>query len=742
MSSAEAQRPARRRGITRLAAALLFAVAAAIAPLTGVIETGLWLYGAFAMAALVLASGWAARMLRAPAVLVSAVEGVVWIALSTWWCFADTAWFGLVPTPATVSRLGDALGAVSTQILEGVAPLEPTGALSALIVVAVGLLAVLLDYVVVAARMPLLASVALVAVWIIPAAAVPARVDVVTFVLFAVAVLVLLRAETAAREPASAARTGVGVLAAGIAAAAVVGAVALTPGLPQPVRGSGPAAVTTIDPTLELGDDLRQPVDTTVLRYRTDGAELPYLRVATLSQFDGDVWLPDRGRGVPLDDDALAPVVADEGIRVSEYRTTVEIENLTSAWLPVPFPAVAASGLSDGWRVLPGARTLVTADGSTQGESYEVVTHVPQPTLEQIRGADAVHDDERFLQLTDDLSATVRPLTTELTAGLTTDFDRLDALQSWFRGPDFTYSLDAPVAQGFDGSGEEAIAEFLDVRAGYCVHFAAAFASMARSLEMPTRIVVGFLPGGYTGEIEDAQRVAEAGTDQLHAWPEVHFEGIGWVAFEPTKGLGDEASFLPESVTRPDDGGQQVAGPTPTATEQPTPTASASAPAREQDAATTSADPGLADLRPWFTGALVLLAVAAAPGAARLVRERMLRRRARRGSVAAAWRLVQDTMIDIGAQVSASSTPRMLGAELVDDLGAPPDAVARLVAALERAAYARPGTDADGAALARDATAVRAAVLERLDRARRARALLLPRSLVVRPGSSYAVRTG
>jgi transglutaminase-like putative cysteine protease len=50
------------------------------------------------------------------------------------------------------------------------------------------------------------------------------------------------------------------------------------------------------------------------------------------------------------------------------------------------------------------------------------------------------------------------------------------------------------VQEGFDGQGVDAVAAFLQAKTGYCVHFAGAFALMARSLGMPTRIVVGFLP--------------------------------------------------------------------------------------------------------------------------------------------------------------------------------------------------------------------------------------------------------
>jgi hypothetical protein len=54
---------------------------------------------------------------------------------------------------------------------------------------------------------------------------------------------------------------------------------------------------------------------------------------------------------------------------------------------------------------------------------------------------------------------------------------------------------------------------------------------LARILGYPTRVSVGFLPGTPSRADPDAYVVR--GND-AHAWPEVYFEGYGWVPFEPT----------------------------------------------------------------------------------------------------------------------------------------------------------------------------------------------------------------
>ena len=116
-----------------------------------------------------------------------------------------------------------------------------------------------------------------------------------------------------------------------------------------------------------------------------------------------------------------------------------------------------------------------------------------------------------------------------MTEGQTTSYDRALALQNWLRDTDeFTYSqtLDSAVT---DGTGEQAILGFLETRRGYCVQFASTMAVMARMLDIPARVAVGFAAGSDNG-----QGLQVVGLNDAHAWPELYFQGAGWVAFEPT----------------------------------------------------------------------------------------------------------------------------------------------------------------------------------------------------------------
>ncbi|WP_248241969.1 transglutaminase family protein [Microbacterium kunmingense] len=748
MPSAE---PASRRGADLLLTAGVFAaLIAALLPLMRVVRPTGWLLGTLVLVAAVLATGYVARRLRLPAVAVSLIEVVVWVAFVTVVFLRDSAFLFVIPAVETFRDIPDILGAAGEEIALGVAPLTPSAPLSMLIVGATGLLAVVIDHVVLTARMPLLAGVGLIAVSLIPAIAVPAEIDVVAFVLLAAAILFLIRTDTRMREEPGSAEatraTGVSATAVGIGAIAVVVALVATPLLPQPVirpatgnLGPGPG----IDATLQLGDDLRRPREVEVLQMRSDAPTPPYLRATTLTEFTGAVWEPDSGRSYPLDSaEALTALPVDPEIQVAEYSTTVEIRNLNSTWLPVSYPATSIEGLDGVWGAFPYNRTVEARQGGTQGQDYEVISRVPRPTLEQIRARSAGGEGVRAdtLGLPVDLPPIVGELAAEVTAGAASDYDALLALQSWFRGADFRYSLEAPVEEGFDGSGAEAVARFLEVREGYCVHYASAFALMARTLGMPSRIVVGYLPGTSTGDAVDFQTVYSVMSGQLHAWPEIYFEGVGWIPFEPTNGLGQPTRFSPEASAPGEtaDGADDAPAPS-TPAEVPDAVDPDTGEPLTPDAGTAAPDDAV-DALPAVTAVLAVLVVLAIPLLVRELRRRQQLSAARAGDAAAAWAVVQDTAIDLGIPSPVSESPRALGARLIAEAGAPADAMGVLIRAIERASYAPGGRHGfgQGEATATAAGEVRAGLLAAAPPGRRLLALVVPRSLIIRPGSLYA----
>jgi hypothetical protein len=102
-------------------------------------------------------------------------------------------------------------------------------------------------------------------------------------------------------------------------------------------------------------------------------------------------------------------------------------------------------------------------------------------------------------------------------------------------------------------------------------------AVMLRTLGIPARVAVGFLPGTPTLAASGTTTFSVTGR-HAHAWPEAFFQGIGWVAFEPTPRADappPNYTVAPAPVTAP----AQAASPSPETSLAPSAASSAPQPA-------------------------------------------------------------------------------------------------------------------------------------------------------------------
>lgn len=714
--------------------AALAAVAGLLAmwPFTSVIQPGAW---SFVVVAVIIGTATTGALMRfwmrrrtawVRDLTTFIVQLLVAVALVTNLVAGDTAFLGLFPTETTVSVFGALAGAAWEEIVFGSAPIGASAGLAATLGFGFVLIALLLDQLV-ALRSAVLTIALTGAVGAVPMIVTGGDAHVVWFVLLAVFALILFR-YTARRHPLAPRRSSLSV-AAGVGIAALAVTVVVAPALPVSAGLTGTGVGTTVDASLRLGDDLRQPNPVEVLTVATEGDVAPYLRLTTLSQFNGRIWQPDRGDLNTQREGFGEPEWGAE-IATEEETTSIRVLRMSSSWLPLPYPATRVQGVSGSWRVMPENRTLFARNADAAGNDYTVTATRVAPTLEQIRALDAaapLPDDGDPVEL----PAIIGELAVEVTDGESTDYDRLVALQNWFRSS-FSYSLETPVDEGFDGTGADAVARFLDVRSGYCVHFAGAFALMAQSLDMQTRVVVGYLPGSLTTEKRGDESIFSVSSDQLHSWPEVLFPGVGWVPFEPTASLGVPTAFA--AATTEGGGSTDPAAPAPTTAPQAEQT---TGPEIDRgDAGDNSAANG--DLRrldptPVVLAVAGVLALLLIPAVIRRIERGLRMRRARRGDAAAAWAELRDTMIDLSVPMSDADTPRVRAATLVKEYGVEADAMRQLLTAVERSNYARAG--ADDADLADPLRAVIGGMLRHTDRITQVRSLLLPRSLVLARGS-------
>ena len=680
---------------------------------------------------------------------VSLVEAAAWALALTFVFFRDTALLWIIPTPATVRAVGESLTAASNEIALGAAPLEAGPDLAFLIVGATALLAIIIDHVVLTARMPLLAAVGLIAVSLIPSIAVPRGVDVAAFVMLAGAVLFLIRAETRAREPkaerAASRSAGATATALGIGAVAVIVAIVAAPLLPQPSVQPGAGGIGTgpgIDVSLQLGDDLRRPRETVALTVRSN------LRRSALSARGHALalrrrCLGSRSRALGAAGERTRPERG--GSRARHPRHGIHHDRGGEG----PRLALAAGAV-------PG-RGRLRAGGRMGCRSLQ--PHGAQPPVHDVRAAVRGRDACAPTLSRADQGAAPRRLADRRRDAAAAGRHAADHRRD--RGPRdpgcrrtttsrwrcSSAGSAAPAPSGIRWTPRSRI----DSTAAAPRRWRGS-STCAKAIASTSRLHSRSWPGrsgcrlASSSDISRAprpptkstgRRVYQVSSSQLHAWPEVYFDGIGWIPFEPTVGLGTPTTFAPAATLGDNSGqGEDV---------EPTPSASASAldPAADQDIPDQGASgPGASSTTinplPAFGMVIAALAALAIPALIQGARTRRLLRAARQGDAVAAWTVVQDAAIDLGIPVPASDSPRSLGHRLIHAHGAPLEATTRLVSAIERASYSPAGGAAADTSMADAAAAVRAGLLAELPSGRRALAVLIPRSLVIRPGSVYA----
>jgi len=142
-----------------------------------------------------------------------------------------------------------------------------------------------------------------------------------------------------------------------------------------------------------------------------------------------------------------------------------------------------------------------------------------------------------YTRLPEEFPERIRDLAFSVTDGAANNYERARMLERYL-SLNYAYTLQPGPAP----SDVDFVYHFLfDVQAGYCTYFATAFVTMARSIGLPARYVEGFMVVGRP----DAHGFYNVLNSMAHAWAEVHFEGHGWVRFEPTPAVGLPTYYVP-----------------------------------------------------------------------------------------------------------------------------------------------------------------------------------------------------
>ncbi|GGP48781.1 transglutaminase TgpA family protein [Saccharothrix coeruleofusca] len=469
----------------------------------------------------------------------------------------------VLPGPQALQDLVGVLAEALSEVQTGVPPVPDSNAMRCLVMVAIGLVAVAVDTLAVAAAAPAASGLVLLCVFAVPASLAEEMLPLWTFVAGAVAFALLLAVDGQHRHSAWRGRGGGGAggsgpAAAGVAGLAVVvalvagasltpvGTVGRLPGAGDQVGGG--AGGLGIDPMTELRGMLNQGASRELFRVRgLDRSS--YLRAMTLREFvPNQGW--QLGEDLPVGVPAGGDLPFQPGDSGDGERTKVRIEPVgwLDNWLPVYGKPRRIDNVDDNWRFDP-ARGMVYSVRARKAGEYELDTVLATPPADALRRATgSVGEVDRAYFQADGVDDRVRALALELTSSATNQFDKATALYEYFT--DGTNGFKYTTETSGDTSADALFDFVFNGKTGFCEQYASAMAIMARSVGMPARVAIGFT-AGYP--VSDFQSIT---TQDAHAWVEIYFPGYGWMVFDPTP-LSDGRGVVPPYIAGQNPDGEE-----------------------------------------------------------------------------------------------------------------------------------------------------------------------------------------
>ena len=372
------------------------------------------------------------------------------------------------------------------------------------------------------------------------------------------------------------------------------------------------------------------------------------LGLVPLDSYDGVNWSTSATYAATSTD---IEVPFERSVETLSVRQEIVIIDEESPWLPAGQPVTRIEA-DDIWFDSDSGSLLNRSDDAAR--TYAIVSEVAAPDDAERAAAVADRTDPRFLELP--TIGSDSPLV-ELGATIegASDFERLESLETLLR-EELTL-----VNEERSGTAVGRIEEFLVNGEGYRDQFVSAFAISARQQGFPTRIMVGYrIAQEEEGALVFLDTVSSG---QYDAWPEVLFEGIGWVAFDPIPPTSGEARANADDATPIPEGQPARQGPTPSAddpTENDEP---------DQELPSTSAGVRvlvLSGLVLVLFPLMLLLVV---------VIYKLLRRRYRRNlenpteRVLAGWQESKERLLEAGVDISPDMTVKEIVSAARRDLG-------------------------------------------------------------------------
>ncbi len=358
----------------------------------------------------------------------------------------------------------------------------------------------------------------------------------------------------------------------GYGAAMVAGATAVTV-LAVPlltVNGQRQVLRDVVVPPVELFDypsplmDFRQYVKTNDDKtlFTVDGLpEGQRIRLAALDAYNGVVYNvnPQAAGNFARVGDAQQLGGTNRSEDGTSATLDITIKEYDGVWLPsggalegVALAGPRESSLEKALYYNDDARTALSTIGLQEGDSYQVnVTFPDYPTDEQLAQYDFAGLN---LPRVENEPPIIASKAAEYVGAASKPIERVRRLQQVLHSQGYFSNGKDGEPPSLPGHGAKRMTTLLDAEqmVGDDEQYAVAMALMARKLNIPARVVMGFYPDW--DEVKNPEgRIAIKGED-VHAWVEVAFDDAGWVPFDPTPDEDNEPippQQQPKSTPKP-----------------------------------------------------------------------------------------------------------------------------------------------------------------------------------------------
>ena len=256
-----------------------------------------------------------------------------------------------------------------------------------------------------------------------------------------------------------------------------------------------------------------------------------YWRGPVMWEFDGYTWTASRFGN------SLQRPLEYTGNAI-DYTVTVEAHNrrwLFGLDLPTRAPAPAR---------LTGDFQILNPTPVSRRTRYDMLSYPGWHDNNDLTPAER----SRALALPPHSNPRSAALAERMRKGAADERAYVSTVLAMFRNQNFYYTTTPPLL------GTNPVDEFLfSTQAGFCEHYASAFAVLMRAGGVPSRVVTGY-QGGEINYVGSYLTVRQA---DAHAWTEVWFKNEGWVRVDPTAAVSPNrvesgvAAAVPQSEALP-----------------------------------------------------------------------------------------------------------------------------------------------------------------------------------------------